>query len=380
MLAVQVGLCFVATGVACHPPKHKLLQRNEEQHWNRVQAEFKLRLAKEQSEQGFVREATRILEEAVTLDPENPAYHRLLARCYTDASAFGAARRTLRHAASLGDTSPMLAYTQGMLAEQQADHEEALRYYSEAAELEPTSVNYHLAMAESLVNLDRAADAKILLDEQLRSHEGDKQLALLRAHVHVLLNDLAAAAADFETAEVLLRNAPWAAEEFGLVLVRLGRYAKGLSILRPHVESASESLGEAPSALPVSRAAVLALAACYNRVRSPEKAKRLMEDHLRHSPEDGRAWWLLAESLIQVGDWEGAQRCIQHGMQERPQVTDWGLLQAYIAWRQNDLETCATLLESVVAEDPADSLARQFLAQVHETRSKLDPARQSPPG
>lgn len=357
--------CLLASHTACHNARHRSQRQNAEQNWNRLRADFKLRLANEQLEQGHIRAAVTSLQEAAMLDPKNPVYHRLLARCHLETSSLEEARSAIDHAKSLGDTSGVLAYTQGMLAERHSDYEEALRCYREAAECEPKNVDYLLAIAECLVSVDRTVEAKALLDEHLQHEGGNQRLTLFRAQIHLLLNDLDAAAADFEAAENLLAEIPWLAEDFGLVLVRLGRYPKGLAVLRPLVESAGEASGEESRAPLVSPAAVRALATCYNRVGAPWKAKQLMEDHLRESPGDGRGWWIKAESLMRVADWEGAQHCIERGEEQTHQISDWGILRACLDWRLGDVDGAAAILESLVAEKPDDPLARRLLAHVY---------------
>lgn len=375
VVVAVVGFCTLATDSGCQLPSHKTQKLEAEQDWNRVRAEFKLGLANQQLEHGRVSEAVATLQEAVALDLRSPTYHRILARCYLEQGALTAARDATELAKQLGDTSAELAYTQGMIAERGSRDEEALRYYLEAAELEPTNMDYLLAAAEYLVTVGRADEAKAFLDEQLRRLQGDGQLLLLRARICVLLGDPEQAAADFEAAEDLLADAPWAAEEFGLVLVRLGRYAEALAVLRPLVEAEGRLSEEEPGALPASAAVVRALATCQNRVGKPAKAKLLLEEHLRQSPDDGRAWWLLAESLMRLGDWDGVQHCIQQGEQTAPGTPHWRLLRACLAFHGGDMAAATTLLESVLSERPDNVLAHCLLGQVHEQRDELERAR-----
>jgi tetratricopeptide (TPR) repeat protein len=366
IFASVLGLLLPAMNVGCHHGDRRRPASETAQDWERLRAQFKLRLASDQLEQGHVLEAMATLQKAATLDTKNPAYHQMLARCYLETSSPAEARNAILQAERLGAPPAPLAYLRGILAERQSDYEEALRCYRKAVELVPANVDYRLAVAECLVSLDRAAEAKAFLDDELSGSEGEEQLTLLRAQVHLLLDDLEAAAADFEAAEGLLAGLPWLAEEFGLVLVRLGRYAEGMALLRSYVESASESSYETSGASPASGAAVRGLATCYNRLGTPENARELMEDHLRRSPQDGRGWWILAESLVRLGDLEEAQRSIDLGKKHAPRVSDWRLLEAYLAWKQGDADRTTLLMGPVIADRPDDALAHWFLVRAHE--------------
>ncbi|MCH8146709.1 MAG: tetratricopeptide repeat protein [Planctomycetes bacterium] len=345
------------------------MQHKAQEDWKRIRAAFKLRLANEQFEQGYVLEAVATLQRAASIDPTNPVYFRMLAQCHLETSSLEAARDAIRHAKSLDDDSPELAFLEGILAERHWHHKEALRYYQKAAEIEPENVDYLLAVGECLVNSGRPTEARQFLDEHLQGAEGMEQLAILRAQVHLLLDAPELAVKDFKSAEGLLADAAGMSEEFGLLLVRIGRYAEALAVLQPLVESAARRRDKDPSTPRASRAAVRALAICCNRLGTSEKAARLMEDHVTQSPDDGRAWWILAESQIRLADWEGAERSIRRGEQAAPKEPDWNLLRAYSAWYHGDLEQAAGFLETMLAERPDDSLALSFFQQVNEKRS-----------
>ena len=366
---IRFGLCLLVLSTGCHSTKQRSVQHKAQKDWERIRATFKLRLANEQFEQGYVFEAVATLQRAASIDPTNPVYFRMLAQCYVETSSLKAARDAIRHAKSLGDDSPELAFLEGLLAERHLRHKEALRYYQKAAELDPENVDYLLAVAECLVNSGRPTEAKQFLNEHLQDAEGMEQLAMLRAQVHLLLDEPELAVEDFKSAESLLADAPGMSEEFGLLLVRIGRYAEALALLQPLVESAARRKDKDVSTPPASRAAVRALATCFNQLGTSEKAARLMEDHLSQSPDDGRAWWILAESQIRLADWEGAKQSIRRGEQAAPKESDWNLLRAYSAWYQGELELAAGFLQAILAERPEDSLALKFFQQVKEKRS-----------
>ena len=82
-----------------------------------------------------------------------------------------------------------------------------------------------------------------------------EQLAMLRAQVHLLLDEPELAVEDFKSAESLLADAPGMSEEFGLLLVRIGRYAEALALLQPLVESAARRKDKDRNTPPASRRA-----------------------------------------------------------------------------------------------------------------------------
>jgi Tfp pilus assembly protein PilF len=373
--AALAGVCALVIGSGCQLPSHQEQKRQAQQDWRLLRAEFMLQLGGQQLGDGRIREAVVSLQETAALDPTDATPHLLLAKCYLEQGALDSALEASDLAKSLGGSSAESAYMRGMIAERRSHNEEALEWYGKSARLEPTNLDYCLATAECLVTTGRAIEAKALLDEQLRRLEGNEQLLLLRARVCAHLGDLEQAAADFEAAGGIPTETGWAAEEYGLVLVRLGRPAQALAVLRPLMESASQSLGEEPGALPLSPAGVRALATCYQQTGAVVRARTLLEEHLRLSPNDARAWYLLAKSHIEAGQWEGARHCVLRGEQAAPRMSDWRLLRACLAWHDGDLAASASHLESILTENCDDALAHCFLGQVREQGNEPDRAR-----
>lgn len=367
-------VCLSALDTGCHQSAFQKDRQSAEQDWDRLRGEFKLRIAMEQIERGHVHEAMASLRKVIALDPKNPAVYRLLARCQLEMSSLSAVTKSLNQAERLGDASAELHYMKGMLAERESRFKEALQHYRLAAEQEADHIDYLLAVAESLMHLGRVVDANALLDEHIQTGNADAQLTLLRAQTHLLLDKPEAAAADFEAAEDLLSGAAWAAEDYGLLLVRLGRLFQAVAVLRPIVESGQQSLQTESGPRHPSGAAVRGLATCYLRLGAPGKARKLLVDHLTRAEDDGRAWWLLAETMIQLEGWDDARDSIRQGRVATPQIPKWDLLEACVAWRQGDLEKTALLLEAVVIHKPQNDAAQWFLAQVQRERGSLDDA------
>lgn len=374
-LTTSVALGTLLLALGCHEPFNRTQAKQAEDNWARLRAQFKLGLARQQFEEGHIGDAITTLQEAIGMNPEDSIYHRLLAKCHLERASVSSARSAAEEAIRLGDSSADLSYTLGLIAERRSKGEQAFRHFERAVRTQPGSADYLAAAAESLVALGRVQEARAFLDEQPWNEEGNERLLVLRARIYLLLGAPAKAAKDFEAAEHCLVDDPWAAEEFGLVLVRLNRFGKAMSVLLPLMEVQAAGPESALGRRERSPAVLRALAICHNNLGAPDRAKSLLQEHLQSEPDDGRAWWILAESLIRIGDWGGVRRCIDRGELAAPQVLDWKLLRAYMAWNCGDLDTTAMCLESIVAERPEDAMAHCFLGQVYERSSDFQRAR-----
>lgn len=369
---VLAGLLVAAAVGGCQQPSHQTQKLEAERNWRRARAEFKSQMAKQHIARGRIHEAITILEEASVLAPKIQNYHILLSRCYLEQGELDLALEVAHRAASLGEATAELEYAWGLIAERRSQNREALPHYLAAAKMEPANADYAMAAAECLVSMGQPEEAKRFLSE----HRQNDQLILLRARVWVLLKDLEQAASDFEVVKHLLIENRLAAEEFGLVLVRLGHYAEAMAVLRPLVESSTNPVASESERPSVSAAVIRSLATCHVELGSSDRASALLQDHLESSPEDARAWWSLAKILIQAGDWQRARTAIERGESLTPRMAVWKLLRACLAWHQGDLDDTTALLMSVPVTRPEDAVIHLLQARAYEQGGESSLARE----
>lgn len=371
-LILVVAIC--GSALACNSPAHRTQKLQAERQWNQLRSQVKARLAAGQFDQGRLDDAIATLREAIQLNPEQPAYHRLSAKCSLEKGTLAAAIASLDVAESLGDASADLSYLRGLIAERRARFDDARDHYSRAWSTDSNNVDHLIALAESLVAAGRPTDAAELLESHALDFDGDPKILLLRAHVYAATDQPELAAADFADVLERLQNPVQVREPYGLVLVRLRRFAEARALLQRAIPGLTATPGGASP--PPSQSAVRALARCYMETGEPVLARRLLDDHLRLSPADARAWWLLAEANVILRDFDTAGRAAERGRRIRPDLPHWGLLNAYIAWQTDDKETATATLESVVADHPDNALAHSFLGSLRDATDVAPPTAQ----
>ncbi|MCH7491035.1 MAG: tetratricopeptide repeat protein [Gemmatimonadetes bacterium] len=362
------AFCVAALVGGCHEATHQTQRHQAEQRWNQVRSQVKFQLASQQFERGFLDEALGSLSEAVQLDPGNASCHLLAAKCHLERGDIASAERSAKHAEA-GGVSAESAYARGLIAERRERLDEALDYFRQAMALDPTHADSLVAAVEALVVLDEPEEARGLLDEHINEFDRDGRLSLLRADISILLGDFDEAAVDLADASSRMDAAPWVSEQYGLILVRAGRYADALSVLKPLVESyAAAFTGPNPNrkggdSTP-SPAVVRAVATCYNHLGAAKAARQLLDEHLAQDPDDARAWWVAAESAIELEDWRGALRYADRGERLAPVLPHWKLIRAFCAWRQDDPATATKLLDSILATHPDQAVAHLMLSEI----------------
>ncbi len=368
-------LFFSLSLTACQNASHKQLQQEAEQEWGRVRSELKVRLAAQQLETGRVDEAVKTLVQAIRFHPGDATLHLLLARCHIEQGDLRAAVVAVEQSSALGNESADLAYTRGLIAEQQRRYDQALEHYARAASIDSTSVDYVAAVAEILIALGRVGDARSLIDEHVAAFDHDPKLLLLRAGACNMLDDLEQSAEDYAGLFATIGDNPWVAEQYGLTLTRLGRYAESLAVLRPLLDGGDSSWGVSGPGRPPSSAVIRGVATCYLGLANPRAARSLLDEHVQRNPEDARAWWLLAETSIGLNDAATTRRCLERGRRLAPDLPQWNMLRAYLAWNRGDLSVAGSILESTLSTHPDHAPAHCFLGEIRDQADALQRAR-----
>jgi Tfp pilus assembly protein PilF len=255
----------------------------------------------------------------------------------------------------------------GVMLERSRQVSSALQSYERARQLDPAEKDYLVAEAECLVALGRTEEARQRVLEAIDDFERDGTLDTLVAEISMLLGQDEDAAAAFRRAMPLLGENDLVAEEFGLLLVRMDRFAEAVSVLQPLFERAGD---ETPGLV------VRALARSHLELGRADTAEQILRDRLRKRPEDGEAWLLRAEAAIGCRDIAAAERHIEAALRLAPGDQQAHLLHGYVAWRQGALAEAAASLRKSLELDPDNVLAHCLMGQALVDAGHISQARE----
>ena len=260
------------------------------------------------------------------------------------------------------------AYTLGVLAEARHELPEALKHYREARTLAGGEVDFIEAEAECLVALGREQEALSLIDEHAPRFVEDATLVTLGAHIAALLGDEAEATRRYQLAWRIVPDSRLIPREYGLLLVRAGRYAEAVNAL-------SGLLDAADSEDEVTPAVRRALAVCYLELDDPDRTLEIIGDYAERHPGDTRAQVLCAKAAIGTHDMFSARRSLEIAQQRAPHHPEVLLVRAVIQWRGKDYDGASTSLREVLSQRPEDLEAHCLLAEVSAAAGDLANAR-----
>jgi cytochrome c-type biogenesis protein CcmH/NrfG len=350
MIVTAVGLAGLASCAQLTPDS----KQEARERWSSMRSKLKYQLASETFSKGNINEAEVHLQEAISLDPEAPESYILMCRILLERGETSSARQALNAAIIHGGATAETHYLQGLIAQRHALHDEALNAYRKAAELNPTNAHYVVAVAETLVTLNRGDEALHLVREHWTDFEQNATLRALAGEIQMLQGDYESAAAAYRQAALISPDDPLLRQQFGLALSMAGQHREACQIL-------SNALEDPDNPMPLSTQ--LALARSQLALRDNQAARALLRRVVEEHPHQPRAWALLARAALGCEDLLTARRASAEASRLDPAHSEYKLLLAYVCSRQADYPSAVPVLRAVIDRSPDDMMALFLLGR-----------------
>lgn len=362
MLVASLPVCLAACNTITPPDsKKEALQR-----WSSVRSRIKSQVAADKFAAGELDDAQKQLEEALELDPALPEANLLQARILIERGETASAVQALHVARANGATGPETDYLAGLIAQRYGRLDEALSAYRQASGRDPMNAHYVAAVAETLVGLERPAEALRLVQDRWTDFEHNATLRALAGQIHSLLGQYEQAADDYREAVRIASEDSTLKIQFGVALTLAGQYLEAASVLTAAIETDQQ-----PPAF-----ALIALGRAQTELRQFDDAKATLRRATQRFSASHAAWTGLARASLAGGDLLTAREAASRAVQLKNPRPDARLLLAYVCWKQRDLASAADALETLLRERPADALAWSLLADVRAQAGDTEAARE----
>lgn len=322
--------------------------------WDTVRARLKLQLAEDAFKAARLDDASRHLDEAISLSPQLPAAYILRARILLEKGETASASEALDLALLNGADNAETDYLSGMISQRYGKFDDALAWYSRAVQREPMHAPYVVAVAETLVSLDRVAEALALVQSRMTDFEQNATLRAVAGGIYMMLGRYEDAANAYRDAARISPEDRRLNYQLGLALTMAENYQEGGAVL------ASASLDDDADA-----SVLVALGRCRLGLRQASEAKAVLRRATEASPSNPRTWSLLAQACIDSGDLLGARQAAGQAVQLAPESIEYALLLGYVCCMQRDYPAAIATLERILQRQPDDTLALYLLAQAY---------------
>lgn len=305
--------------------------------WNVVRSKVKLQVAEKQMTGGAYVDATRTLNEAITLDPTSTSAYASLAEAHLELGNLASAQEVLDAARRQSLTSAALTYMQGVVDEQKENGKSAHENYAAARKLDSKNVDYVVAEAEALVEQDRAREALELLRSVRGKIDNESTIELLAARISALVGEEEQAVRHYRAAIAGRSGNSAIREELALLLVRMKRCQEALPLLNEAVERNPDSFG----------AVFRALSKCLMDSGDPEGAIAALTPYVKDNPTDGAAQLLLAQAALAADDLPTAGTALDAAARYAGRKSDVELLRAVLDMKRGDFDRAESRLAAI---------------------------------
>jgi Flp pilus assembly protein TadD len=245
-------------------------------------------------------------------------------------------------------------YLLGIVAQEVADYPQALVDFRRARKLEPAEGEFLAAEIETLAALGRWEEAQSAIES---SHHADNsgRLSELRAGLNCI--------------DPVIRSAQSSvapAENYGLLLVELGRFDEAAEILEP--------LEQSNQASTVARTALArALLASHQPRQAQFVMERMMRDHANEF-EPGHHM-MLVHAVVASADTQAARRLLITLGDDRANQGTRLLLQGYLHMQDGETELAVATLKKAAQTQRNDAQVHCLLASIYEHEGNRQLAR-----
>ncbi|MEE9404959.1 MAG: tetratricopeptide repeat protein [Algisphaera sp.] len=205
-LVLQFTLAMMAVvflGGCANRGQHKKWVDNADLRWNGMRATALIDMAQGQFDSGQLDLAESTIRDAAAISPENPKVHLLSGRIALENGLLERATHHFGAALEKDDTLADAHYFRAVVFQRWQKNEDALADYQAAAKLDSEHPGRILAVAETLVTLDRTDEAVALLEAKKVHFDQNAGCRAMLGHIHVMEGKYAQAVENFREAVLL---------------------------------------------------------------------------------------------------------------------------------------------------------------------------------
>ncbi|MHC4441662.1 MAG: tetratricopeptide repeat protein [Planctomycetota bacterium] len=324
--------------------------------WKDVQGRLKYQLALDNYNIGQLEEAQNYLEESIGLSQTAPEPYILQTKILLEKGETASASRALDRALHNGGNSAELYYLNGMVAERYGRHTEAMSWYQGASERDPINAHYVVAVAETLVALDKQDKALELILSRWTDFENNATLRSLAGRIYMMLGRYEEAANAYREALQIAPDDAMLQGQFGRSLVLSENYHEALPILTKAVGNTDNP----------SSTILVALGRCQMAMKRIEDSKVTFTRAVQVNGQQVRNWSWLARAALVSDDLATARNSAASAVRLAPDNADLALLLGYVCWRQKDYQAAVDALNKALEKLPDDLMGLYMLGQCHK--------------
>lgn len=293
---------------------------------------------------GDLDRALKTVNNSIELSPDVAKTHLLRSKILIELNDSISALSSLDRAAELDPNNAEYPYLRGVVKEQLGLRDEALLEYEAAAELGPDEAAHRLALAETLVQLERLDEARSLLEGDSGPFAANAGFRQMLGHIALLEDDPEEAKTRFTEAAILGPRDAAILEDLLRSQIATSDYVGALRSLE-HLEEL-DALRSRPDLRRMQ-------AQCHILERQPVEARGILIKltTAKDGPRDFESWRLLADVALMLEDERLLRSTADRMLQAEPSRPEGFLTLALWQRQSGDLDAALRSVRNAAERD-----------------------------
>jgi tetratricopeptide (TPR) repeat protein len=339
---------------------------------------IKLSLAQQQYADGRLEMATRTVTECISADPEMPQAHLLLGKLLLAHDSREDAVKALQLAVELDENLAEAYYWLGLAAQgpthtqQSWQMHQTAYYYNKAMTLNPTNVEYILAVAETYAAQAQPEQAMQLLEQKMQAMPREVSLRVAAADLLHRMGSSDHAVELYKEALLMTGDDEGIAESLGYCYMFSGKWNEAAEIFnrlaeRCRQDSLSQQDDKAAEHHEQKKKLYLRVAALCS-VNSAQYGKAIdwygeLSADQKDNPE---IWVRMGQAALGAGMTDRAMMCGQRALALLPGYADAIVLVGCAEYARGDYTAAAQTFEKIATDDKNVGFAWLMRARCYE--------------
>jgi tetratricopeptide (TPR) repeat protein len=358
-------VCLGSVGCESHSESKKLAQKR----WEKASAGIKLNLAQQKYENNCFDEAKRAVSECVIADPDNAQAHLLYGKLLLAEDKGTGAVRELRLAVELDEELGEGWYWLGLATQGPEQNQQTLFYYNKALALNPTNVDYVLAVAETYTEQEKPEEAIKLLEEKIAAMPREISLKAAAADLMWRAGENERAIELYKQAMLMKGDDSNIAEALGYCYIFSGRWSEGAEIFNKLIEQCQD---EQKKKLYLQVAAFCSVSCaqydravnCYNELSVEER-------------DNADIWVKMGQAALGAGAAGRALMCGERALALQPGDVDAIALVGCAQYSMGDYTAAIKNFEKITSDEKNGGISWLMRARCYEQLGLNDEAGQA---
>jgi tetratricopeptide (TPR) repeat protein len=364
ILSLLLCVACAAVLAGCSSGEKKPTDRDlAQKRWAAARSSVQVSLAKDQFRNGQFDQARQTTDEALRLTPENAQAHLMSARLHIEKGQLEAAEHSLATVRQLTPNDGEAYYLSGVIQQRWQKNENAYLMYQEAAQRSPAELAYMLAVAESLVTLDRSDEALALLQSRADYFEHSGTIRDAIGQLLMQKKNYKDAARAFRQASILSEDEPAIKERLAMALYQAKEYRETIEVVTRLVQlDAFARRGDL----------FVTLGECQLQLGQARDARLSFETASQVDPYSPAVWRGIGRAALESGDLKRAELALAKSAKLDATQSQTHLLTGYLMTRLDRFDEALAAFQVAVSLDPADTTSLCMIGYVYEKKGRPD--------